>query len=70
LLKTDKRKDGFVKKTIKAWAVIDETGTLFHHRTGPWLDIQDEKPKHLVSMNESAVPCTITYTIPTKKKRR
>jgi len=50
-----------MKKTIKGWAVIDRTSGL--------VKAYDRRLPIIVhDATDKCVPCTITFTLPTKKK--
>lgn len=59
-----------MKKTVKAWAVLNKEGGI---TAGSSLDIHLTKGRAdaMVVMRDtgvSSVPCTITYELPTKKE--
>lgn len=64
-----------MKKTIKAWAGI-QTNTISEWKGKQW-GYADEPPMPAVFKSKTdacyrfkmVVPCTITYTVPAKKKR-
>lgn len=61
-------------KKVKAWAVINKQGQMFapesdHNQISVFSKVNN-LPKVIDNLEVDIVPCTITYEIPAKSKRK
>lgn len=56
-----------MKKTVKAWAVVDVRGK--HVRTY-WLKTDAQAWAHAGPPTDRVLPCTITYDLPKKRAKK